>query len=109
MSTRTRRSRSQVPGVASVHKPNRYQRRQEHQRVRHETNIALQTFDEPDDLTLPRPHHTAVRLEPVSRDTADTADATTPKFRVWKTKAWKRRKHARYQRALQEHQLLREA
>jgi hypothetical protein len=107
MSTRTRRSRSQVPGVASVHKPNRAQRRQEHQRVRHETNIALHTFDEPEDLALPRPHHTAVRLEPVSRD--EVGEAAKPRFRVWKTKAWKRRKLERRQRAQLEYRMLREA
>jgi hypothetical protein len=105
MSTRTRRSRSQLPGVASVHKPNRSQRRQEHQRVRHETNIALHTFDEPDDLALPRPHHTAVRLEPVNRDDFDTSPR---RFRVWKTKAWKRRKLERRQRAMMERRLLRQ-
>lgn len=107
MSTRTRRSRSQVPGVASVHKPNRSERRQEHQRVRHETHIALATLDEPEGLALPRPHHTAVRLEPISRD--DVLDTAPARFKVWKTKAWKRRKLERRQRAMQEHELLRHA
>jgi hypothetical protein len=108
MSTRTRRSRSQVPGVVSVHKPNRSQRRQEHARVRHETHIALATVAEPEDLALPRPHHTSVRLEPINRD--DVAESLErPKFRVWKTKAWKRRKLERRQRAMMENQLFRQA
>jgi hypothetical protein len=107
MSTRTRRNRSQLPGVASVHKPNRSQRRQEHQRVRHETNIALATFDEPEGLALPRPHHTAVRLEPVNRD--EVHEPSRPRFKVWKTKAWKRRKLERRQRTLMEMQQLRQA
>jgi hypothetical protein len=108
MSTRTRRSRSQVPGVVSVHKPNRSERRQEHARVRHETHMALATVAEPEDLALPRPHHTAVRLEPVNRDEVAEAPERR-KFRVWKTKAWKRRKLERRQRALMEYQLLRQA
>lgn len=107
MSTRTRRNRSQLPGVASVHKPNRSERRQEHQRVRHETHIALATLDEPDGVALPRPHHTAVRLEPISRD--EVLSTSPPRFKVWKTKAWKRRKLERQQRALLEYHLLRQA
>jgi hypothetical protein len=108
MSTRTRRSRSQVPGVVSVHKPNRSERRQEHARVRHETHIALATVAEPDDLALPRPHHTSVRLEPVNRDEVGSS-SDRPKFKVWKTKAWKRRKQERRQRAMLENQLFRQA
>ena len=107
MSTRTRRNRSQVPGVASVHKPNRSERRQEHQRVRHETHLALAAVDEPENLALPRPHHTAVRLEPVSRN--EVSEPPSHRFKVWKTKAWKRRKLQRRQRALAEFQLLRQA
>jgi hypothetical protein len=107
MSTRTRRSRSQVPGVVSVHKPNRSQRRQEHARVRHETHVALATVAEPEDLTLPTPHHTAIRLEPVNRD--DVGEVEGFRFRVWKTKAWKRRKLERRQRAMLELYQLRQA
>ena len=104
MSTRTRRSRSQVPGVVSVHKPNRSQRRHEHARVRHETHIALSSLAEPDDLALPRPHPTAERLEPVNRDEVGNGDGHR-KFKVWKTKAWKRRKLERRQRAMAEYML----
>lgn len=108
MSTRTRRNRSRVPGVASVHKPSRAQRRHEHARVRRETHVALSTVAEPEDLALPRPHHTAVRLEPVSRN--EIGDESKPKkFKVWKTKAWKRRKLERRQRAELEMRMFRQA
>ena len=107
MSTRTRRSRSQVPGVVSVHKPNRSERRLEHAKIRHETHVALATVAEPEDLALPNPHHTAIRLEPVNRD--EVAQPERPRFKVWKTKAWKRRKLERRQRAMAEMQFLRHA
>jgi hypothetical protein len=104
MSARTRRNRSATPGANSRRKPSREERRWEHQRVRHAARIRLRTADELDGVALPSPHHTAVPVAPVNRD-----HPVKPKrrFKVWKTKSWKRRKLVRAQRARAEVELIR--
>ena len=88
MSTRTRASRSKNPGAAATHKPARYDRRVEHRRVRRATHVELAQLDEYGDYTLPRPIHTSLKTNPEDRPEVQIKRS---KFRVWKTKAWKRR------------------
>ena len=51
---------------------------------------------EPEDLALPRPVHTSRKADPTERD---EIPITKRRFKVWKTKAWKRRSQMRAARA----------
>ena len=53
-------------------------------------------MEEPEDLTLPRPVHATVKTDPADRP---DIPVTTRRFKVWKTKAWKRRTNERAQKA----------
>jgi hypothetical protein len=53
-------------------------------------------MEEPENLTLPHPVHTTVKTDPAERP---EVTVTTRRFKVWKTKAWKRRSNERAQRA----------
>lgn len=88
MSTRTRISRSKNPGAAAVHKPARYDRRREHRKVRRATHVELSQLVEHDDYALPRPVHTSEKTSP---DERPEPQVRRRRFRVWKTKSWKRR------------------
>ena len=103
MSTRTRISRSKNPGAAAIHKPARYDRRVEHRRVRRATQVELRQLAEPDDYTLPRPVHTSEKTAPEDRP---ERVAQKQRFRVWKTKSWKRRKLNRAAKAAAYQELL---
>lgn len=96
MSTRTRQSRLRNPGAAAVHRPARYDRRQEHRKVRRAAHMELTTLAEPEDHALPRPVNTGMKADPNERP---QMQVSTRRFKVWKTKSWKRRKLARSQRA----------
>lgn len=58
--------------------------------------MELACLDEPENHALPRPHHTALKVEPTEKI---QAPVTPRRFKVWKTKAWKRRTNQRAQRA----------
>lgn len=79
-----------------MHKPGRSQRRVEHRKVRRAAHMELACLDEPENHALPRPHHTALKVEPTEKI---QAPVTPRRFKVWKTKAWKRRTNQRAQRA----------
>lgn len=96
MSQRTRSNRQRKPGVAASHKPPRYLRQVEHRRVRRAAQVGLTTMDEPEDLALPRPVHSSRKADPAEKP---TVPVTSHRFKVWKTKAWKRRTQARAERA----------
>ncbi|MFV0522880.1 MAG: hypothetical protein ACK5RL_00020 [Acidimicrobiales bacterium] len=68
----------------------------EHRKVRRAAHVELATLDEPDNLALPRPVHTSRKADPSERT---PAPVTRRRFKVWKTKAWKRRNLVRAQRA----------
>jgi hypothetical protein len=51
---------------------------------------------EPDDYVLPVPVHTSMKTDPAERPEVDVGRR---RFKVWKTKAWKRRTNVRAQRA----------
>lgn len=96
VSQRTRENRGQKPGAAANNKPPRFDRQVEHRRVRHAANIQLATMAEPEDLALPRPVHTSMKTDPQERPQIAVRKR---RFKVWKTKAWKRRSQVRAERA----------
>lgn len=96
MSVRTRQNRRRKPGVAAVHRPAAFDRRVEHRRVRRAAQVELKQLAEPEDHALPRPVHTSAKADPADRP---EAVVTRSRFKVWKTKEWKRRSMVRAQRA----------
>ncbi|MEM9561862.1 MAG: hypothetical protein AAGA93_04550 [Actinomycetota bacterium] len=96
MSVRTRENRRRRPGVAAVNRPPRFDRRVEHRRVRRAAHVELSQMTEPEDLALPRPVHTSVKADPGDRP---ERSVSRRRFKVWKTKEWKRRSINRAERA----------
>ncbi len=96
MSVRTRQNRQRKPGVAAVNRPARFDRRVEHRRVRRAAQVELNRLVEPEDHALPLPVHTSTKADPSERP---EASVTRRRFKVWKTKDWKRRSTLRAQRA----------
>jgi len=87
MARRARDHRKEIPGYDDT-RPARDERKRQHRQVRHAANQILSTVEDPDDLTLPD----------VRRHRYDEADGRKPsppdrRFRVWKTKFWKRRRY----------------
>ncbi|MGI9595296.1 MAG: hypothetical protein ACR2QK_04000 [Acidimicrobiales bacterium] len=96
MSERTRQNRQRKPGVASVNRPARFDRRVEHRRVRRAAQVELSQLLEPEDHALPLPVHTSAKADPADRP---DRQITRRRFKVWKTKDWKRRSAMRAERA----------
>jgi hypothetical protein len=96
MSVRTRQNRQRKPGVSSVNRPARFDRRVEHRRVRRAAHVELRTLWEPEDHALPLPVHTSAKADPAERE---ETTVSRRRFKVWKTKDWKRRSALRAERA----------
>jgi hypothetical protein len=96
VSQRTRTNRTSKPGVAAVNKPARFDRQVEHRRVRRAAHVELATLAEPEECTLPLPVHISMKADPAERPELMVGRR---RFRVWKTKSWKRRTSVRAQRA----------
>ncbi len=100
MSVRTRENRRRKPGFGAVNRPPRFDRQVEHRRVRRAAQVALSQMAETEDHALPRPVHTSLKSDPSERP---EPAVSRRRFKVWKTKAWKRRSNDRAQRAAQYH------
>ena len=93
MAKRSREHRQEIPGYDES-RPSREERKQQHRANRHATNQQLHMADDPEDIVLPEErrtrHHesSAAHQEPEKR-----------RFKVWKTKFWKRRDLYRDQKA----------
>jgi hypothetical protein len=96
MSVRTRENRRSKPGVSAVNRPGRFDRRVEHRRVRRAAHVELAKMAEPEDHALPRPVHTSAKADPGDRPETTVGRR---RFKVWKTKDWKRRSALRAARA----------
>jgi hypothetical protein len=96
MSVRTRENRRRKPGRSAVNRPARFDRRVEHRRVRRAAHVELAQLAEPEDHALPRPVHTSAKADPGERPEATVGRR---RFKVWKTKEWKRRSAQRAARA----------
>lgn len=85
MAKRSREHRQDIPGYDES-RPTREQRKQQHRANRHAANQMLHSLDDPDQVVLPEERRTRTHetgngsVEPEKR-----------RFRVWKTKFWKRR------------------
>ncbi|CAN5859855.1 hypothetical protein BH23ACT5_BH23ACT5_11490 [soil metagenome] len=85
MARRAREHRKDIPGYNET-RPDRDLRKREHRRVRHAANQILSAVEDPDELTLPD-----VRRQRWDERDATSTDGDSRRFRVWKTKFWKRR------------------
>lgn len=93
MAKRSRENRQEIPGYDES-RPTREQRIQQHRATRHATNQLLHTFEDPEEVVLPEERRTR------THDTeTGSQEPERRRFRVWKTKFWKRRDDYRDQRA----------
>lgn len=85
MARRAREHRKDIPGYDES-RPGRDDRKRQHRQVRHAANQILSTIPDPDEVTLPdvKRHRHDETYEPADR-------SGEKRFRVWKTKFWKRR------------------
>lgn len=85
MARRARQHRKDIPGYDES-RPTRAERKREHRQVRHAANQLLSMVDDPEELTLPDVRR---RRSDENHGALDPPDGR--RFRVWKTKFWKRR------------------
>lgn len=87
MAKRSREHRQDIPGYNDG-RPKREERKQQHRAVRHHTHQVLHMTDDPDDVVMPEVRGTGSNHE---NHLADPQDLGRRRFKVWKTKFWKRR------------------
>lgn len=92
MARRSRAHRQEIPGYGK--KPTRGDRRIQHRANRHAAHQLLQMIDDPDEVVLPEERRTRSELAP-----AQQPDPEPRRFRVWKTKFWKRRDNYKTEKA----------
>jgi hypothetical protein len=87
MAKRSREHRQEIPGYNDG-RPSREERKQQHRAVRHHTHQVLHMTEDPEGVVVPE-----VRA---ARDNhnhlAEPPDSKKRRFKVWKTKFWKRRR-----------------
>lgn len=93
MAKRSREHRQEIPGYDES-RPTREERKKQHRATRHATNQALRMVDDPEAVVLPEEKRTR-------SDEGSTGPGEPKKrrFKVWKTKFWKRRDEYRDQKA----------
>lgn len=93
MAKRSRRHRREIPGYDES-RPNREERRKQHRATRHAANQVLHTLEDPEEVVLPEERRTRAHENGNS-----SQEPSKRRFRVWKTKFWKRRHGYRDQKA----------
>jgi hypothetical protein len=93
MAKRSREHRQDIPGYDES-RPTREERKQQHRATRHAANQILHTVEDPEDVVLPEERRTR------SDETYNGGgEPGKRRFRVWKTKFWKRRDEYRSRKA----------
>ena len=93
MAKRSREHRQDIPGYDES-RPTREERKQQHRATRHATNQMLHTLEDPEEVVLPQERRTR------NNETGNgNAEPAKRRFRVWKTKFWKRRDDYRDEKA----------
>lgn len=93
MAKRSRKHRQEIPGYDES-RPSREERKQQHRATRHATNQMLHTYADPEEIVLPEERRT--RKQETSNGPTEPEKR---RYRVWKTKFWKRRDDYRDQKA----------
>lgn len=93
MARRSREHRQEIPGYDES-RPSRQERKKQHRATRHATNQLLHTVEDPEEIVLPEERRTR-------SDEANEGQREPKKrrFKVWKTKFWKRRDEYRSRKA----------
>jgi hypothetical protein len=92
MAKRSREHRQEIPGYDES-RPTREERKQQHRATRHAAHQLLNTLEDPDEVVLPEERRTR------NHETNNGAEPKKRRFRVWKTKFWKRRDEYRSRKA----------
>jgi len=93
MAKRSRENRQDIPGYDES-RPSREERKQQHRATRHAANQQLHMADDPDEIVLPTERRTRQPEYPIGRNEPEHR-----RFKLWKTKFWKRRDDYRAQKA----------
>jgi len=93
MAKRSRRHRREIPGYDES-RPTREERKKQHRATRHAANQVLHTIEDPDEMVIPEERRTRTH----ETGNGDPGPAKR-RYRVWKTKFWKRRYDYRDQKA----------
>jgi len=93
MARRSREHRQEIPGYDES-RPTREERKKQHRANRHAANQMLHTLEDPEEIVLPEERRT--RNNDVSNGVGESGRR---RFRVWKTKFWKRRDEYRSRKA----------
>ena len=93
MARRSRENRQEIPGYDES-RPTREERKKQHRAQRHAANQMLHTLEDPEEIVLPEERRT--RTHDVSNG---AGEPEKHRFRVWKTKFWKRRDEYRSHKA----------
>jgi hypothetical protein len=93
MAKRSREHRQEIPGYDES-RPSRDERKQQHRASRHAAHQVLNTFEDPEEVVLPE------ERRPRTHDIANgNGEPAKRRYRVWKTKFWKRRHSFRSRKA----------
>lgn len=98
MAKRSREHRQEIPGYDD-NRPSRDERKKQHRATRHATNQMLNAYEDVDEIVLPEEKRTGRQengnapVEPQKR-----------RYKVWKTKFWKRRDGYRSHKAAMDSQ-----
>ncbi len=99
MARRSREHRYEIPGY-DENRPSREQRKKQHRAARHATHQLLRTLDDPDAVAFPEVKRT--RVHPANGgaegDVKASTQPTKRRFKVWKTRFWKRRREYKLQK-----------
>lgn len=95
MAKRSRENRQDIPGYDES-RPSREERKQQHRATRHAAHQILHTaeVEDVDDIVLPEERRTRTH-----ENGKGMADPEKRRYRVWKTKFWKRRDSYRSEKA----------
>lgn len=93
MARRSRQHRQEIPGYDES-RPNRFERKQRHRATRHATHQILSTVEDPESVVLPEEKR--ARLHETNNGSREPKKR---RFKVWKTKFWKRRDEYRSHKA----------
>ena len=93
MAKRSREHRQEIPGYDES-RPSREERKQQHRATRHAAHQMLHTAEDPDEIVLPEERRTRSQ-----ENNNEHYEPEKRRFKVWKTKFWKRRDDYRSHKA----------
>ena len=96
MAKRSREHRQDIPGY-DENRPSRDERKQQHRANRHATNQMLNAYEDVEEIVLPEAKRTRKQEPPASANA--TPEVEKRRYKVWKTKFWKRRDGYKDQKA----------